>query len=341
MVKSLRFLSGCVAVVLTVSVAAADSPNVLFIAVDDLNDWIGCLNGHPQALTPNMDELASRGMLFTNAHCAAPACNPSRAAVFSGLMPNVTKVWSNSAGQIDKVYPGALQLPTAFNKAGYHTAGTGKLYHKKGRAQFSKYQGYSQRWSPFPGRAVKYTKAEQPSKGTKNPRHVLKDSRGREVVLPINRMPSDRRPHTNDGESFDWGGFDLPDTDWGDTQSANWAIERLGEKRDKPLFLAVGFYRPHIPLFAPKRFFNRFRKDPGQLPPYLKDDLNDLSEVGKKVGLQRRCGVLARRSQAPRRQAAHVHRRTLQRLDLAGEALEVVGWPLRLRALRNELQDAA
>ena len=66
---------------------AAAKPNVLFIAVDDLNDWIGCLGGHPQALTPNMDRLAKRGVLFTNAHCAAPACNPSRAAVFSGLMP--------------------------------------------------------------------------------------------------------------------------------------------------------------------------------------------------------------------------------------------------------------
>jgi len=74
---------------------AAEKPNVLFIAVDDLNDWIGCMKGHPQALTPNMDRLAARGVLFTNAHCAAPACNPSRAAVFSGRMPNVTAVWSN------------------------------------------------------------------------------------------------------------------------------------------------------------------------------------------------------------------------------------------------------
>ncbi len=262
--------------------AAADSPSVLFIAVDDLNDWIGCMKGHPQALTPNIDRLAARGMLFTNAHCAAPACNPSRAAISSGRMPNVTKVWSNRSGTMDKVYPGARQLPTAFNEAGYSTAGTGKLFHKKVQAEFDQFQRYEQRWSPFPSEAVRYTDAELPSKGSENPRHVLKDSKGRQVVLPINRMPSDRKPKTNDGESFDWSGFDLPDTDWGDTLSTNWAIERLGEKRDEPLFLGVGFYRPHIPLFAPKRFFERFKNDPGKLPPYRKDDLDDLSPLGKK-----------------------------------------------------------
>lgn len=71
------------------SASAAERPNVLFIAVDDLNDWIGCMKGHPQAMTPNMDRLAARGVLFANAHCTAPACNPSRAAVFSGRMPHV------------------------------------------------------------------------------------------------------------------------------------------------------------------------------------------------------------------------------------------------------------
>ncbi|MFT4589107.1 MAG: arylsulfatase A-like enzyme, partial [Limisphaerales bacterium] len=90
--------------------SAASKPNVLFIAVDDMNDWIGCLKGHPQALTPNMDRLAARGMLFKNAPCAAPACNPSRAAVFSGRMPNVTQVWSNRSGSIEKLYPAAKLL---------------------------------------------------------------------------------------------------------------------------------------------------------------------------------------------------------------------------------------
>ena len=105
---SLILTLGCL--FLTQFAQAAAKPNVLFVAVDDLNDWIGCLGGHPQALTPNMDRLAKRGVLFTNAHCAAPACNPSRAAVFSGLMPARTGVWSNDSQRIEKAAPKAVLL---------------------------------------------------------------------------------------------------------------------------------------------------------------------------------------------------------------------------------------
>lgn len=265
-----------------IQATADDRPNVLFIAVDDLNDWIGCMNGHPQALTPNIDRLAARGMLFTNAHCAAPACNPSRAAISTGRMPNVTEAWSNQSESITKLHPQARHMVTAFNEAGYATAGTGKLFDKRVFNLFQQSESVNQRWSPFPKKAVEYTKQELPSKGSDNPRHVLKDSQGRQVVLPMNRMPSDRKPNDDAGESFDWSGFDLPDSDWGDTIITDWAIDRLKESRDKPLFLGVGYYRPHIPLFAPQRFFERFRNTPAQLPPYRKDDLNDLPAIGKK-----------------------------------------------------------
>ena len=124
---SLILTLGCL--FLTQFAQAAAKPNVLFIAVDDLNDWIGCLGGHPQALTPNMDRLAKRGVLFTNAYCAAPACNPSRAAVFSGLMPARTGVWSNDSQRIEKAAPKAVLLTHAFRAAGYQTLGTGKMLH--------------------------------------------------------------------------------------------------------------------------------------------------------------------------------------------------------------------
>lgn len=268
-------------------VVIPSKPNVLFIAVDDMNDWIGCLKGHPQALTPNMDRLAARGMLFKNAHCAAPACNPSRAAVFSGRMPNVTQVWSNRSGSIEKLYPAAKLLPVAFSASGYRTLGTGKLLHSKAKAHFDEYLSVEQRWSPFKDKkTVNYTKEELLSKGTDNPRHVTLDSLGQTVVLPLNRMPSDRRPDTDGGESFDWGGFDVPDSDFGDTQITDWAIGKLGQKRDKPIFLGVGYYRPHIPLYAPKRFFDRFKNDPGKLPPYQADDLDDVSDLGRKWALE-------------------------------------------------------
>ena len=281
---------------------AADRPNVLFIAVDDLNDWIGCMGGHPQALTPNMDRLAKRGVLFTNAHCVAPACNPSRAAVFSGRMPQVTGVWSNSSGTLAQRYPEARLLPKVLAESGYRTLGTGKLLHAGGRNAFDEYYATEQRWSPLSKRAVEYTKSELPSNRTDNPRHVVRDVQGRSIVLPLNRMPSDRRPTSKNGESFDWGPFDVPDSEFGDTRITDWAIEKLrqaeapaenrsanGEKATTsapPLFLAVGYYRPHIPLWAPKRFFERFEHFAGKLPLHREDDLEDLSETAKRWAVE-------------------------------------------------------
>ncbi len=277
----------CCLVVLPCSGAAADErPNVLFIAVDDLNDWIGCMKGHPQAQTPNMDRLAARGVLFANAHCAAPACNPSRAAVFSGRMPRVTGVWSNGSGTLDRRYPQARLLPKALADSGYRVLGTGKLLHSGGRKAFHEYFGVGQRWSPLSKDAVRYSKEELPSKGSEDPRHVVEDRRGREIVLPLNRMPSDRRPDANDGESFDWGPFDVPDAHFGDTQITDWAIEKLVQEHSAPLFLAVGYYRPHIPLWTPKRFFDRFAATPAELPPFKADDLDDLSREARRWALE-------------------------------------------------------
>ena len=257
--------------------------NVLSISIDDLNDWIGCMDGHPQALTPNMDRLAARGILFRNAHCASPACNPSRAAVFSGLMPDKTGVWSNKSPRIEKARPKTKFLPQAFADAGYRTLGTGKVLHSSSGKIFDEFFSVGQRWSPLPSDAVLYNKEDQSSKGSEHPRHVTKDSLGREVVLPLNRMPSDRAPDKPAGESHDWGAWDVPDADFGDTQITSWAIEQLGRSGgEQRLFLGVGYYRPHIPLWAPKRFFERFEKDPGQLPPIKENDLDDLSDAGKR-----------------------------------------------------------
>lgn len=278
-----RLLVVCASLTIYSSVGAADRLNVLFIAIDDLNDWIGCMGGHPQALTPNMDRLAARGILFTNAHCVAPACNPSRAAVFSGRMPQTTGVWANERGQtLERTFPAAKLLPSAFQEAGYRVLGAGKLLHSGGKAAFDEYFSPEQRWSPLTRQAVEYSPRELPTKGTGNPRHLTRDSRGQEVVLPLNRMPSDRRPDVANGESFDWGAFDVPDSDFGDTQITDWAIERINGDHEGPFFLAVGYYRPHIPLWAPKRFFERFAEDPGELPEIRPDDLADLGETAKR-----------------------------------------------------------
>lgn len=270
------------------SPACAARPNILMIAVDDMNDWIGCLGGHPQAHTPHIDRLAARGMLFTNAHCAAPACHPSRTAVFSGRMPSATGVWSNDSSSILKEHPDTVFLPMELQQAGYQTLGAGKLLGTDDNrpGAFEGHLKLEQRWSPFTKEDVAYTAEELPSKGTSSPRHLVTDSKGRTVVLPLNGMPSDRKPDTEDGESFDWGPLDIDDAEMGDTQITDWAIGKIRQGFEKPFFMGIGYYRPHIPLWAPAKYFERFKNEQGVLPPYKVDDLNDLGEAGKKWALE-------------------------------------------------------
>lgn len=107
---------------------ASDRPNVLFIAVDDLNHWVGHLGRNPQTRTPNIDKLAARGVTFRKAYCTAPACNPSRASLLSGRRPSSTAVYTNSDNFLPLI-PESQTLPTTFKNAGYEVLGAGKIYH--------------------------------------------------------------------------------------------------------------------------------------------------------------------------------------------------------------------
>ena len=239
--------------------ATTAKPNVLFITIDDLNDWVslGGFGGHPQAITPNMDRLSTRGILFSNAHCAAPVCGPSRNSIFTGRQPFHTGMYSNDdAGWISK-HPDVLWLPQAFKKGGYETFGTGKITHRKdgGLGVFQHEYYPSQRWSPFTAdmledpEALKWTGAELPSKGGDNPRHIIRMKGGHEYVLPLNRMPSDRSPNEAKLDSFDWGPVDVADTDMGDGKITDWAIDKLkalsnsSSNLSTPFFMCVGYYR--------------------------------------------------------------------------------------------------
>jgi arylsulfatase A-like enzyme len=176
-------------------------------------------------------------------------------------------------------------IPQHFQQSGYRTFGTGKLLHHTSRGLFDEEFFPEQRWSPFEAGQVQYTGEELPSKGTANPRHVTQ-LKGQTIALPLNRMPSDRAPTTRAGESFDWGPLDVEDADMGDGQIADWAVQRLGRTHQQPFFLAVGFYRPHIPLFAPKKYFDLFASVDIQLPPFKADDLDDLSPTARRVALE-------------------------------------------------------
>jgi arylsulfatase A-like enzyme len=132
-----------------ISLSAA-RPNVLFIAIDDLNDWVGCMGGHPQARTPNLDRLASSGVLFTNAHCPAPACNPSRSAIFTGISPHRSGLYRNGQ-KMRQVLPAAELLPRTFSLAGYWSAGSGKMLHYFIDAQsWDEYFPAKKTENPFP-----------------------------------------------------------------------------------------------------------------------------------------------------------------------------------------------
>lgn len=234
--------------------------NILFIAIDDLNDWVGCLGGHPQTKTPNLDRLAKSGILFTNAHCAAPSCNPSRTAILTGMSPSTSGLYSN--GQVMRqVLPDAKLLPTVLREHGYTAQGSGKLLH---------YVTDARSWDKY-----------FPEASTENP-------------LPTTLYPTKRPvslPRAGEWQYIetDWGALDTSDEAFGgDDAVATWVSEQLRQKHDKPLFLACGLYRPHEPWFVPKKYFAPFPLDKIQLPPgYKADDLDDLPAEGKRRGPNR------------------------------------------------------
>jgi arylsulfatase A-like enzyme len=239
---------------------AAAKPNVLFIAVDDLNDWIGCLGGHPQTKTPNFDRLAASGVLFKNAYCAGASCNPSRAAILSGLPPHRSGLYNNRQ-KLRDVLPDAELMPKYFSRNGYWSAGSGKMLH---------YVIDPQSWDEY-----------FPDKAKDNPFPRTFYPAKRPVNLP-------RAGEWQYGET-DWAALDVGDEEFGgDWLVTKWVGEQLQRAHEKPFFLACGIYRPHEPWFVPKKYFEPFPLEtirPG--PGYKADDLDDVPPAGQKLGRNR------------------------------------------------------
>ncbi|EMI16848.1 choline sulfatase [Rhodopirellula maiorica SM1] len=222
-----------------VPTSAADKPNVLLISIDDLNDWVGCLGGHPQAKTPNIDRLAGMGTLFENAHCQSPVCNPSRVSMMTGRYPHTTGVYFLAP---DLKQAPALRdvktLPEVFAANGYKTMASGKLFHTGDKRFFQDYK---------------------PSGGF-GPRPEQKIS----------------QPHGH--PLWDWGVYPEDDNQMPDVKAAKWAVKQLDTEHDKPFFMGVGFYRPHVPMYAPQKWFDMHPLKDIQLPLVREDDRNDLSQ---------------------------------------------------------------
>ena len=235
-------------------------PNVLFISVDDLNDWIGSLGGHRQVKTPNIDRLVANSALFTNAHCAAPSCNPSRSAIMTGISPHKSGVYTNGQ-KMREVLPDAELMPRHFANHGYWAGGSGKILH---------YFIDAQSWDEY-----------YPAKETEDPFPRTLYPKERPVSLPVGGPWQ--------YVETDWGALDATDEEFGgDWLVSKWVGEQFHKVHDKPFFLACGIYRPHEPWFVPKKYFDMFPIEDIQLPPgYKEDDLDDLPPAGQQAGPNR------------------------------------------------------
>lgn len=250
------------------ALAAKDRPNVLFLSVDDMNDWVGALGGYPGVRTPNIDALGRRGVLFSNAHCASPLCNPSRTALLTGMRPDTTGVYNNDQFWRPEM-PDVETIPMYFKKHGYHAAGAGKVFHHTAGMnppdQWDEFQ-LQVFDDPWYRRAEWYPWNKKVPAPAGHPFNGLRNFQG----------------------EFDWGVMEKPDDQFGDAQAVRFGREFLKRKQAKPFFLAVGLWHPHIPMFAPKRFFDMYPLESIQLPVSPEDDLNDVPPMGQRFAAFRR-----------------------------------------------------
>ena len=237
-----------------VEAAQDPRPNVLFIAIDDLNDWVEPLGGHPLARTPNMNRLAAQGVTFTNANCQAPLCNPSRTSILTGLRPSTTGIyalqpWFRTVPE----FADWVTLPQYFMKNGYEVVTTGKIYHDAYPPQDRRDDGEEfTTWGLHGGFLPRPEKR---------------------IATPYTRIPL-----------VDWGVYPDKDENTFDYDVVSYAVERLQEgRRDKPLFLNVGIRHPHLPLYAPQCVFDPFPGDDSVLPPVLGNDRDDLPEFAWRM----------------------------------------------------------
>lgn len=241
--KPLSLLLIALLSLLAAEAPAADRPNVLMIPIDDLNHWVGHLGRHPQTRTPNLDRLAAAGVSFTRAYCAAPACNPSRIALMSGLPPYVSGCYDNNQDWRPAISEDKL-LNKTLMEAGYRAFGTGKIYHGS--------YGNSSQWTEY-----HQTTADKPK------RHPSAQDNGVGGIAFAPLAGEDK---------------DMPDHD-----AVNYGIEVLQREHDQPFFLTVGLVKPHMPFSVPKKWFDLFPLESIELPPHIEGDLEDVPQSGVKM----------------------------------------------------------
>ena len=231
--------------------------NVLFIAVDDLNDWVGFMDGNQQTQTPHMDNFADKAMVFDNAHCPAPLCSPSRTAVMSGVRPSTSGIYNNSPHfRVSPVLKDILTIPEYFAKHGdYFTSARGKIFHND-TGQLAEKNS----WADF-----------QEMTGI-----TMNNHKNKTKNMLVNKMPYFNRKQG----VLDWGPIDVLFEESSDAQTALWAASELQKNHDRPFFLACGIYRPHLPWHVPKEYFDKFPIQDILLPNTNANDLDDIPVKG-------------------------------------------------------------
>lgn len=243
------------------SLSTLENKNILMISVDDLNGWIGPLGGYPSVRTPALDKLASLGVSFSNAYCSVPACNPSRTAVLTGLPPTTSGVYRNSE-QWRSFIPDAITLPRTLKDYGYWTAAFGKIFHVRSVSEASEWDDVSA-WDE---RSYRQKSPLPPSD-----------------TLPLNGL--DTFWHRTG--KFDWGPIDVPVEEMDDHKQVDLALAAISQEHDRPFFVACGIYRPHLPWYVPRQFFDQYPLEDIELPVVLEDDLDDVPRRGRSMANQR------------------------------------------------------
>ena len=242
-------------------------PNVLFISIDDMNDWIGPLGGYGEVKTPCLNSLMEEGMLFEHAYCASPLCNPSRAALMTGIAPHRSGIYYNRHQfRSSSLLKNSKTIPQYLRDHGYYVAGAGKIYHNTWPDTAS--------WDAYwPGK--------------------------------VNHMPRDPAPLSDErlnshplAGHFDWESLEVDEEQMGDLRSVRWISQQLNMKHEKPFFLACGIYKPHLPWYLPRQFFDMYPLEEIRIPETIPDDLEDLSEFA--VGLAHGFGDIIDINTAPR-----------------------------------------
>ncbi|MGL4400357.1 MAG: sulfatase [Luteolibacter sp.] len=249
--------------------ALADSskPNILLIAVDDLNDWVGVYGGNPQTKTPNIDRLAKSSMVFRNASCAGPVCGPSRSALLSGFRPGTTGAYGNDTNMLDsKIVQTHATLPEYFSKHGYTTISCGKIFHKHDTENGADHGHWAYDvWH------------EELSRAGVKPESVYNRNKG---IIAGKRL-EEPKFMKGGGSDFSWGVTERGKEFDKDYRTAKWFENQLLKQHDKPFFMFAGISKPHLSWIVPQEYYDMHPLDSIKLPEFRMNDLDDITG-GKK-----------------------------------------------------------